>query len=119
METLTIDALPEYSGFVPSAAMEKLRPQVVTAIANQANRFTDILTEYRMLGEQIVDQLSDIQRLKAQIGLIVHMGMLWRDGGNQKEYLIEIIDAQTYAWNLVFDDLHEVICAELDRIQNQ
>jgi hypothetical protein len=110
-----IDVLPGALGFVEAEELAQLRGQLVEAMAADSD-VKELATRYHLLAEAVVNQREGDNFAKAQIGLIVQMGLMRRDGGRNDDYLEDLQDAVTYADNMGFDDivkvLHEAISSQ-------
>lgn len=114
---VTIEALPEALGFIETEELGQLRRELVEAMAAGAENVTDLATRYHLLAEEVVNQREGGDFAKAQIGLIVQMGVIRRDGGRNDAYLYDLNDAHTYAFNMGFDDIVPTIEAAIDQAQ--
>ena len=77
----SIDLLPEMMGYVETRELSELRNSIVEAL-RRGEEARDLQTHYHMLAEAVVDELPGLARAGAQIGLIVQMGIMRRDGGS-------------------------------------
>ncbi len=103
-----IDALPETLGFVETEELGQLRGQLVEAMSAGAD-VKELATRYHLLAEEVVNQREGDDFAKAQIGLIVQMGLIRRDGGRSENYAEDLQDALTYADNMGFADVMPVL----------
>jgi len=94
-----IEELPEALGFTETPDLRQLRDQVVEATTAGSEEFRELATRYHLLAIEVVNQYKGIDFAKAQIGLVVRMGLIWRDGGKAKYYLEDLRDALTCTRN--------------------
>jgi len=99
-----IDSLPESLGFTETEELRQIRGELVEAMAGGADT-VELTTNYQSLGEEEVGKHEGIDFSKAQIGLIVQMALIRRDGGRWDACLNDLQDALTYAENMGFTDL--------------
>lgn len=83
-----IDSLPEVLGLVETQELIDLRRQVVEAL-RAGSVVTEIVARYHLLAEEVVNQQEGPAFARAQIGLIVQMGLTHRAGGNEEAYRAE------------------------------
>jgi len=97
-----IERLPEALGFVETPELSQLRNEVVRAMTADDEKQTELLARYELLGHAVVDRYSDRESYaKAQIGLIIQIGLIRRAGGT--DYHKDLEDASDYAWNARLD----------------
>lgn len=97
-EVIPIDKLPEQLGFITNEELERLSPTVIDAM--KSGNHTEIkqtLSQYLAAGERVVEQLEGDAYVRAQIGLIVMTGLLWRQAGKDSSYGNELRNATRYA----------------------
>jgi len=116
-EVKPIDALPEKLGFIETTDLAELRGVLVEAIDSGSNRATRLMTVYQELGGEVVDELPNAERPRAQIGLIVQMGLIRRDGGRADQYMQDLEDAIDYAWQVGLDAEVAVLEAALAEVK--
>ncbi len=114
-----VEALPETLGFVETPELVELRGQLVEAIASGRGETKELATRYHLLAEEVVNQREGADYAKAQIGLIVQMGLIRRDGGRVDHYAEDLEDALTYAWNERLDDTVATLEAAIEAAQGQ
>ncbi len=119
LERPQVDTLPETLGFVETEELGQLRGELVEAIAADSEEVKELATRYHLLGEEVVNQQEDEDYAKAQIGLIVQMGLIRRDGGKVDQYKEDLQDALTYAWNERLDDTVAVLEAAIQETETQ
>ncbi len=109
-----IDRLPEALGYAETKELAELRRQVVDAMLSGAG-VTELLTRYQLLGEQVVleSQRSGGDSARTQIGLMVQMALVRRDGGNFEGYWDGLDEAMRDAEQ---QEGLEVVVADLLRV---
>lgn len=106
--TTTIDTLPYSLGLVETNELKQLRGQFVETLLADGD-VKDIATRYHLLAQGIVNQYEGADFARAQIALIVQMGLIARDGKRIDVYLENLEDALTYASNEGFEDITIVL----------
>lgn len=114
----SIDALPETLGFVETPELSQLRGQLAEVIAFGSEEVRELAIRYHSLAEEVVNQREGEDYRKAQIGLIVHMGLIRRDGGRTDHYVEDLEDALTYAWNERLEDTVATLEAAIAEAQS-
>lgn|GEM_PF-4281507 len=75
-------------------------------------------SEYATICEQYVDttEADDTHTTRAhrQITAILHKALIFHEAGDHQRYVDELIDAETYAYNMYFDDISQAISREID-----
>ncbi len=106
VEHKSIDSLPETLGFVEPQELAELRQRVTEAYRLGTSDARELAAQYHEAAEFIVNAHEERQAyVNAQIGLILRMGLIRRDGGNLTAYATDLEDAFYYAWNARLDDL--------------
>src|SRR5204862_43876 len=101
-EGSSIDRLPEMMGYMETEELRQLRRTIVEALSRGEGAM-ELLTRYHLLAEAIADQRDGMDRVRAQIGLTVQMGLIRRDGGRTDESYEDLKDAYVYASNVGLD----------------
>lgn len=109
-----IEKLPEVLGFTETQELSQLRGQLVEAIAADSEEVRELATQYHLLAEEIVNQRQGEEFTKAQIGLIVAMGLIQREGGRIDDYVKELQDALTYANNMGLEDIAHILMTAIE-----
>ena len=107
-EQASIDRLPEMLGYVETVELGRLRGTIVEGLKGGVE-VTEQLTRYHILAEEVVDQCDGRDRASAQIGLIVQMGLIRRDGGLAEASYEDFKDAYAYALNMGMAVAEEVL----------
>lgn len=104
-----IDDLPTRLGFSETPELKQLKEELLEAYASDnAENTRSILTRYHILGEEMVNEKQGPDYMKAQVGLIVAIGLLKRDMGRHDDYIDALEDALVHASNM---DLEEIALA--------
>ncbi len=103
-----IDALPEALGFAETEELGRLREQLIKAMLAGAD-VKELAARYHLLAEELVNQREGEDFAKAQIGLIIQMGLMRRDGGRSDDFAEDLHDALTYAKNMGLADIVSVL----------
>lgn len=104
-----IERLPQTLGFTETQELSQLRGQLVEAIAVDSEKIRELATQYHLLAEQVINQHQGENFVKAQIGLIVAMGLIQREGDRIDDYVEQLKDALTYADNMGFKDIVDIL----------
>ncbi len=104
----TIDTLLEVLGFVETEELSRLREELIEAM-RAGSDIKELITRYHLLAEEIIGQQEGDDFAKAQIGLIVQMGLIRRDGGQSDDFAEDLRDALTYATNMGLTDIVSVL----------
>src|ERR1035437_8120914 len=94
---LTLEALPTQLGFVESPPLMQLREQFLKIATEDPDSARELAIRYRLLAEEVVEEHTGAAYGKAQIGLIIAVGLNWRDAGSPNRYLEQLRDAREYA----------------------
>lgn len=114
-EDLSVDSLPVALGYVETDELQRLRSSLHDADAlHDPSASQDLLRQYHILGEEVVNQEQGASYGRAQIGLIVTMAILRRDMGRMDAYVESLEDAQVYASNMGYEDVVSVLKAAVD-----
>lgn len=109
-EVIPIENLPERLGFIESPELQLLREAVVEAMrSGKHSDIKDQLSNYQQIAEKIVEQLEGHDYDKAQIGLIVATGLLWRTAGQDSSYANELRNARRYAGNMGYVEVAQAL----------
>jgi hypothetical protein len=115
---IEIENLPVTLGFVETPELRQLRDEVVQAITAGDEKRAELLARYESLAQDVVNQHSDTEHyIKAQIGLIIQIGLIRRAG--EANYQNDLEDAAEYAWNARLDDLAAFLDEAIENIRNQ
>jgi hypothetical protein len=108
--TPTIESLPTQLGFVETEEISQLRGEVVEVIrSGDQEKITEIISQYLALAREVVSQLPNESYGFGQIGLMVAVAAIQRDGGRTDYYIQDLEDAAECAWNMRYDDLATLI----------
>lgn len=107
---ILVDQLPEHLGFVETDELSDLNASIMEAM-RQSNwtAIKDLKNQYQGLAEEVVGQHEGDAFARAQIGLIVAVGLMWRAAGKLDSYGAELSNAHQYACNMRFDDVAEAL----------
>jgi len=113
-----VEQLPEHLGFVENDELRSVRTFLVEAMT-QGNwvLITKLKSQYLELGQAIAKQHEGSDFARAQIGLIVATGLMWRDAGKPDSYGAELYNAHMYAYNIHFDEVAESIQAAMAEVE--
>lgn len=112
---LAIDTLPEALGYVETEELGLLRRHLIEAMASDTG-VRDLATQYHLLAEEVVNQHRGGEFAKAQVGLILRMGLIRRDSGRTDDFIEDLHDALTYADNLGLTDIVLLLEETLDSL---
>ena len=94
---LALDALPGQLGFIETPELMDLREDLIKAAAQRLD-LKELVTDYARLGEKLVEERPRSAAFSNdQIGLMIAIGLNWRDVGNNDRYLEELEDADVFA----------------------
>jgi hypothetical protein len=110
---LVLDALPGQLGLIETPEMMDLRDEIDRDPLT-GERSSELALEYRTCGEAVAEQHNDA---KVQIGLIVAMGLLWRDADQPDMALDEFEDALAYAGHMGLVAVAETLYLVIGRMR--
>jgi hypothetical protein len=118
---IPLDHLPDQLGFIEEyPKLGDVRVELVSAMkAEDWNAIKELKDRYQELAEQIINQRQGKEFAKAQIGLMIKFGLMWRDAGKLDSYEAELYNAHQYASNMGFDEAAtqlQTAMAELEEI---
>jgi hypothetical protein len=112
-----VSGLPAELGFIENNELIILRGQIIEAIAaNDIERFRELISQYVLEGEKVVEQKLGEDFTKAQIGLIVAKAMVLEEAGRDDYYTSDLYDALTYAVGMGYDEVAEALRDALDKL---
>lgn len=114
-----IDDLPGVLGFTETPELSEVRGQLVEALASEVERVGVLAAHYHLVAEGIVEQHQGAEYIKAQIALIIQIGLIKRDAGKIDGYLEDLKDALDYAWNERLEDVVAILEKEIEDTENQ
>jgi len=104
IEVIPINRLAETLGFIETDELRQIRPQLVAAmLAQDKETVIQLATQYHTLGEEVVNQQQNEEFARAQIGLMVALALVRRDGGRRADYVEDLEDALTCAVAMSLD----------------
>lgn len=102
--------LQESLGFAETKEMRELRKPLIEAMtAGNHTAIKDLLTDYQVKGQAVVEALDGENFAKGQIGLIIATGLLWQKAGRDISYGVELHNAWEYAHNMRFEDAAQIL----------
>ena len=105
-EIVPIEKLPAELGFIEDSELQQLRPAVIEALRSGKHTIIkEALSQYQAIAEKLVEQHQGHDFDRAQIGLIVATGLLWREAGKDNSYGAELWNARNYARNMHYDEV--------------
>lgn len=120
----SIETLLPQLDFYESSELREARQAVLIALREEADdpaRRREAWTEYAIVSEHMVDDADltgqDIaSRAKAQIALIIHKALIFREADQVARYIQELDHAETYADAKRFHVVASTLEAELDAV---
>ncbi|MEX0748958.1 MAG: hypothetical protein WD467_02325 [Candidatus Saccharimonadales bacterium] len=109
-EPASIEELPHNLGFIETAELRQRKAEWLAARDTEYYRQAAIT--YHELAQDLVDQQSGEARMKAQIGLIIEMGLIRRSMGKMEAYLEDVEDAIVYAQQEGLDEVVAILESE-------
>jgi hypothetical protein len=117
-EIIAIEKLPAELGFVESPELQELRPTVIEALkSGNHTAIKESLSGYQAVAEKLVEQQEGHAYDRAQIGLIVATGLLWREAGKDNSYGAELWNARNYARNMEYNEIVAALDAAYAQVQ--
>jgi hypothetical protein len=105
---LSIDQLPERLGFIETEEMCELHAGYVAArLSGEADIACEMVAEYHLLGQRVVEQYKGDALTRAQIGLTIGLALLRREVSVIDSYIDDLNDAIDYASNMNYSDIVE------------
>lgn len=113
-----IEYLPGNLGFIENAELSGLRPMIIEAMrSGNHTAIKALLSQYQEKAEKLVEEHEGDAYDRAQIGLIVATGLLWREAGKPVSYGVELWNARNYANNMHYDDVVAVLDFAYSKVQ--
>jgi len=100
-------------GLKSNEQLDDLRNQIVEAVG-RGDSATDLLGRYQHGYEAQAEQFKDVLYYRAQVGVVVAMGLLGKNVGLSDYALESFRDALMWAEVKGFEDLADLIRAELN-----
>jgi hypothetical protein len=115
-----VNDLPAELGFIESAELLELRDQIKEAIAaDDKERIAELIRQYALEGENVVNQKQGEDFPKAQIGLIVAKALIWKEVGRTDDYYpSDINDALMYAEGMGYDEVAKTLREALEKLDS-
>jgi hypothetical protein len=115
-----VNDLPAELGFIESAELLELRDQIKEAIAaDDKERIAELIRQYALEGENVVNQKQGEDFPKAQIGLIVAKALIWKEAGRTDDYYpSDINDALMYAEGMGYDEVAKTLREALEKLDS-
>lgn len=120
----SIEALLPQLDFYETAELREARQAILMALREESDdpvRRRKVWTEYAIIGEHMVDDADQTgqniaPRAKAQIALIIHKALIFREAGQVPRYIQELDCAETYADAKRFYAVASTLEAELEAV---
>ena len=110
----SIELLPGQLGFVETEELSQMRERLVKAYAfGNEEEISELARDYHLAAENIINNLAGENFPKGQIGLIITMGLMRRDGGRIDAYNEDLQDALDYSRNMGYRDVVLVLTAAI------
>jgi hypothetical protein len=114
-----VSSLPGELGFIENNELIVLRGQIIEAVAaDDKERFRELISQYVLEGEKVVEQKQVEDFPKAQIGLIIAKAMVLKAAGKTDYYPSDLHDALTYAEGMGYDEVAEALRDALDKLES-
>lgn len=105
-EVSVIDKLPGKFGFSETEALGETRLSLIEAmVSNDAKAVTELVGRYYELAQEVVNKLQGEDFSRAQIGVLLAMGLIRRDAGRTDDYISDLEDILEYATAVGYDDI--------------
>jgi hypothetical protein len=109
--------LPAELGFIESEELMGLRGQIREAeTMGDEERTRELVIQYALGGEKIVNQKQGEDFPKAQIGLIIAKALVRKEAGRVDYYSSDLYDALTYAEGMGYVEVAEALRNALDKL---
>lgn len=111
--TRALAELPEALGYTESEELVELRNELIAAMRAGADT-KELATRYRLSAEEVVSALEGDAFTWANIGMLIHIGIMRREGGRHDDYREDLEDALMSARQLDLDDVVLILEAVLE-----
>lgn len=112
-EAASIDSLPEALGLLETPELARIRAEYIQALSTGSASARELGVQYDALAKAIVSQYQGEAYRRAQVGLILHTGLIYREARRVPQYREELADALYDAQAKGFLDIVPIIEATL------